>query len=139
MEIELCRDSQKPAERALIMKRRQNIFLVISLLLTFLWEAPAHGLDRVRVGLSALSPTNWAVWVAEEQGLFKKHGIDPQVIFIGGGFAQGRQCPSGQRSPVYDHRWSRVDRRCAARRRRGYDRVQCQHQYSTIDLEARDQ
>ena len=89
MEIELCRDSQKLAKRALTMKRRQNIFLVISLLLTFLWEAPAHGLDRVRVGLSALSPTNWAVWVAEEQGFFKKHGIDPQVIFIGGGSARG--------------------------------------------------
>ena len=89
MEIELCRDSQKLAERALTMKRRQNIFLVIFLLLTFLWEAPAHGLDRVRVGLSALSPTNWAVWVAEEQGFFKKHGIDPQVIFIGGGSARG--------------------------------------------------
>jgi NitT/TauT family transport system substrate-binding protein len=45
--------------------------------------------ERVRVGLSALSPTNWAVWVAEEKGLFKKHGIDPQVIFIGGGAARG--------------------------------------------------
>jgi NitT/TauT family transport system substrate-binding protein len=49
----------------------------------------AQNLDRVRVGLSALSPTNWAVWVAEEKGLFKKHGIDAQVIFIGGGAARG--------------------------------------------------
>jgi ABC-type nitrate/sulfonate/bicarbonate transport system substrate-binding protein len=47
------------------------------------------GQDRVRIGLSALSPTNWAVWVAEEKGIFKKHGIDPQVIFIGGGSARG--------------------------------------------------
>jgi NitT/TauT family transport system substrate-binding protein len=49
----------------------------------------AQSPERVRVGLSAVSPTNWAVWVAEEKGLFKKHGIDPQVIFIGGGAARG--------------------------------------------------
>jgi len=35
-----------------------------------------------------LSPTNWAVWVAEEKGFFKKNGIEPQVIFIGGGAAR---------------------------------------------------
>jgi NitT/TauT family transport system substrate-binding protein len=51
--------------------------------------AQGQNFERVRVGLSALSPTNWAVWVAEEKGLFKKHGIDPQVIFIGGGAARG--------------------------------------------------
>jgi len=51
-------------------------------------NSPARALDRVSVGLSALSPTNWAVWVAEEKGLFKKYGIEPQVIFIGGGAAR---------------------------------------------------
>ena len=25
------------------------------------------------------------MWVAEERGLFKKYGIDPEVIVIGGG------------------------------------------------------
>jgi len=53
------------------------------------WNTPVCGLDRVSVGLSALSPTNWAVWVAEEKGFFKKYGIEPQVIFIGGGAARG--------------------------------------------------
>jgi NitT/TauT family transport system substrate-binding protein len=51
-------------------------------------NSPARAMDRVSVGLSALSPTNWAVWVAEEKGLFKKYGIEPQVIFIGGGAAR---------------------------------------------------
>ena len=52
------------------------------------WNSPVEGLDRISVGLSALSPTNWAVWVAEERGFFKKYGIEPQVIFIGGGAAR---------------------------------------------------
>ena len=38
--------------------------------------------------MGALSPTNSAVWVAEERGFFKKHGLDVEAIFIGGGAAR---------------------------------------------------
>ncbi len=62
----------------------------INLLICFLlWHSPAHGFETVRVGLSALSPTNWAIWVAEELGFFKKYGIEPEVVYIGGGAARG--------------------------------------------------
>ncbi len=71
------------------MKSNHIVFLLVFLLLPIFWEASSHGLDRVRIGSSALSPTNWAVWVAEEKGLFKKYGIEPQVIYIGGGSARG--------------------------------------------------
>jgi len=37
------------------------------------------------VGLSSVSATSGSIWVAEEKGLFKKHGIDAEVIVIGGG------------------------------------------------------
>ena len=70
------------------MNRRQPS-LLLAFALALLWgNIPARAMDRVSVGLSALSPTNWAVWVAEEKGLFKKYGIEPQVIFIGGGAAR---------------------------------------------------
>ena len=62
--------------------------LVALILVILCWIDPVQSLDRVSVGLSALSPTNWAVWVAEEKGFFKKNGIEPQVIFIGGGAAR---------------------------------------------------
>src|SRR5262245_20448875 len=64
-------------------------FLLGILVIFICGSVHGQNLERVRVGLSAVSPTNWAVWVAEEKGLFKKHGIDPQVIFIGGGAARG--------------------------------------------------
>ena len=35
--------------------------------------------------MGAFSPTNSAIWVAEERGLFKKHSIEAEAIFIGGG------------------------------------------------------
>jgi len=60
--------------------------LILNLLL---WHSPAHGVDKVRIGLSALSPTNWAIWLAEDFGLLKKYGIEPEVVFIGGGATRG--------------------------------------------------
>ena len=70
------------------MNRYKANSLVALGLLILCWNEPARGMDRVSVGLSALSPTNWAVWVAEEKGFFKKNGIEAQVIFIGGGAAR---------------------------------------------------
>ena len=32
--------------------------------------------DRVRIGLSSFTPINAAIWIAEREGIFKKHGID---------------------------------------------------------------
>ena len=55
----------------------------------FLYPSPLAALDKIRVGLSALSPTNGAVWVSEEKGIFKKHGIEIELIVIGGGAARG--------------------------------------------------
>lgn len=41
--------------------------------------------DKIRVGLSSVSATSGSVWVADAKGLFKKYGIDTEVIVIGGG------------------------------------------------------
>ena len=49
-------------------------------------RSPAQ--DKIRIGLSSVSATNGSVWVAEEKGLFKKHGVDAEVIVIGGGGAR---------------------------------------------------
>jgi NitT/TauT family transport system substrate-binding protein len=46
---------------------------------------PSLAQDRIRIGLSSISATSGSIWVAEEKGLFKKHGLDAEVIIIGGG------------------------------------------------------
>jgi ABC-type nitrate/sulfonate/bicarbonate transport system substrate-binding protein len=56
----------------------------------FLWPVlflpiSSDAQDKLRVGLSSISATSGSIWVAEEKGLFKKHGIDAEVIIIGGG------------------------------------------------------
>jgi len=71
------------------VKKHKPVLHWVLLILAVLITTPAHGLDALRIGLSALSPTNWPVLVADEKGFFKNYGIDPQVIYIGGGSARG--------------------------------------------------
>jgi NitT/TauT family transport system substrate-binding protein len=64
--------------------------LVRSFCVSVLWPilacvSSSHAQDKLRVGLSSISATSGSIWVAEEKGLFKKHGIDAEVIIIGGG------------------------------------------------------
>jgi len=64
--------------------------LVRSFCVSVLWPilacvSSSHAQDKLRVGLSSVSATSGSIWVAEEKGLFKKHGIDAEVIIIGGG------------------------------------------------------
>jgi ABC-type nitrate/sulfonate/bicarbonate transport system substrate-binding protein len=54
----------------------------------FLTPLCSHAQDKMRIGLSSVSATNGAVWVAEEKGLFKKYGVDVEVVVIGGGGAR---------------------------------------------------
>ena len=49
----------------------------------------ASGADRLRIGLSSFTPINAALWIGEEKGLFKKYGIDSEVILIGGASVGG--------------------------------------------------
>jgi NitT/TauT family transport system substrate-binding protein len=49
--------------------------------------APAQ--DKLRMGLSSVSGLHAAVWVAETKGLFRKHGIDAEVIVTGQGGTAG--------------------------------------------------
>src|SRR5262245_46244459 len=57
----------------------------VSTVICFATAAQLQAADRVRVGLSALSLANSPLWVAEEKGIFKKYGIDPEIILVGGG------------------------------------------------------
>ena len=49
------------------------------------------------MGLSSVSGLHTAVWVAETKGLFRKHGIDPEVIVTGQGGTAGISALDRQR------------------------------------------
>lgn len=62
----------------------------VTLLVVFiiLANSQASGQEKLRLGLSSIGATNGSIWAAEEKGLFRKHGVDVEVIFIGGGGAR---------------------------------------------------
>ena len=55
----------------------------------FLCGTHAFGQDKIRMGLSSVSALHSAVWVAEQKGLFRKHGLDTEIIVTGQGATVG--------------------------------------------------
>ena len=70
-----------------------NLRATISWLISFggllLLSHPATAQDKVSMGLSSVSGLHSAMWVAEEKGLFRKYGIDAEVIVTGQGGTAG--------------------------------------------------
>jgi NitT/TauT family transport system substrate-binding protein len=52
-------------------------------------RATVRAQDKMRVGLSSVSGLHSAMWVAETKGLFRKHGIEAEVIVTGQGGITG--------------------------------------------------
>jgi NitT/TauT family transport system substrate-binding protein len=81
-------DTKMIVQRVKPMRQTLRLLLLIAAI-DCIGAATAWGLDKIRIGMGAFSPTNSAIWVAEERGFFKKHGIEAEAIFIGGGAARG--------------------------------------------------
>src|SRR5207249_6541725 len=47
------------------------------------------GQDKIRIGLSSVSALHGALWVAEQKGILRKHGIEAEVIVVGGAGTTG--------------------------------------------------
>jgi len=61
----------------------------VALLATLILSECATAQDKMRMGLSSVSALHSAVWIAEQKGLFRKHGIDAEIIVTGQGAAAG--------------------------------------------------
>lgn len=59
--------------------------LVACAVLLTVATASAQQLKRIRIGYPSLSFRQSNVWVAKEEGLFKKYGLEVEPIFLRGG------------------------------------------------------
>src|SRR3972149_5288141 len=71
------------------MKLRIRGACAMALLGVFVAAPRAIAQDKIGVGLSSVSALHSAMWVAEQKGLFRKHGIDAEVIITGQGGTAG--------------------------------------------------
>lgn len=62
--------------------RRLVLLLSVTLLPTLVWSAQAQKSVRVRISQSAVSARSTVLWIAQERGLFAKHGVDMEVIYL---------------------------------------------------------
>ena len=68
------------------MKACWRISFFVGLWLFSLW-APSAGqeLKKIRIGYPAIAYNQIHIWVAKEAGLFKKYGLDVELVFFRGG------------------------------------------------------
>src|SRR5262249_45250360 len=70
--------------------RLRNTVRPIFLGLALILSAPiVQAQDKVRLGLSSVTAMNTANWVAEDRWLFRKYGLDAEVIVTGQGGVPG--------------------------------------------------
>ena len=67
------------------MKKRTLVISIAILFALFCFQAISQAADRVRFAYISDSPGSSApYWIAKEAGIFKKHGLDAELIFING-------------------------------------------------------
>lgn len=58
---------------------------VVPLVLALFFAAAPGAAQSLKVPFAALSPTYAPLWIADDAGFFKKHGLDVQLIYISAG------------------------------------------------------
>jgi NitT/TauT family transport system substrate-binding protein len=62
----------------------------------FLWQAAeAQPLTKIRIGYPSISSRQAQLWIAKEEGLFRKYGLDVELIFLRGGQVAVQALASG--------------------------------------------
>ena len=62
-----------------------NILIIFLSLLFCAQAALAQELKKIKIGYPAISYNQIHIWVAKDAGLFRKHGLDTEIVFFRGG------------------------------------------------------
>src|SRR5215470_18225397 len=62
--------------------RRLPLLIVASIVLLLLCTRPVPAQERMRMAWAGTSPSNTAIWVADQKGFFKKNGLAAEIIAI---------------------------------------------------------
>src|SRR5215207_546052 len=74
------------------------LLITCSLILSFAHAAAQvrSGVDKVRVVYSAIGSSQSPLWIAHEAGLFKKHGLEAEILYVAGGSRAAQVILSGE-------------------------------------------
>src|SRR5512132_470519 len=68
-----------------MIRRLRNVALAALAIFSFCHTANAQPLTKIRIGYPSISSRQAQLWVAKDEGLFKKYGLDVELIFLRGG------------------------------------------------------
>ncbi len=77
------------------MKLLWTILLGALIQLPFWETAQAQPLTKIRIGYPSISSRQGQLWVAKDEGLFRKYGLDVELIFLRGGQVAVQALASG--------------------------------------------
>ena len=60
------------------------VILAVSLLLPASFSVASAQLTKVTVGYGAIAAGNLPAWMAKESGIFRKNGLDVQIVYLRG-------------------------------------------------------
>ena len=82
------------------MKRRQRFFVIpvlIAALVGIRAEAQVRAEpETLRIAYSAIGSSQSPLWIGYEAGIFRKHGLDAELLYIGGGSRAAQVVVSGE-------------------------------------------
>jgi len=61
-----------------------------------LWAQPKPPMEKMRFIYSAIGGSQSSVWIPHEAGIFKKHGLDIELLYVGGGGRAAQVVQSGE-------------------------------------------
>jgi NitT/TauT family transport system substrate-binding protein len=67
------------------MKFHRIIFLCIVVQVLLSSSGVAQNLHKIRIGYPSISSRQAQLWVAKDEGIFRKYGLDVELIFLRGG------------------------------------------------------
>jgi ABC-type nitrate/sulfonate/bicarbonate transport system substrate-binding protein len=67
------------------MINRKLYIVLVSFFTLFIPISHAAGADKLRISYSAINATQSFLWVAQERGIFAKHGLEGELLYINSG------------------------------------------------------
>ncbi len=77
--------------------RYASVILVLAWLTSTGWEIGAHTRpEKVRLVYSAVGSSQSPLWIGYEAGIFRKHGLDAELLYVAGGSRAAQVVLSGE-------------------------------------------
>ena len=75
---------------------KSALILALALLLSPVPSVVSQELKKISLGYPSLAFTQSHIWVAKEEGLFKKYGLDVDPVFLRGGQVATQALAAGE-------------------------------------------